>query len=154
MPPAFVLSQDQTLHKNYFNNFRCLTLFKKDRFSSIFCVIWTTFKFNVNCQVTSHYSIFKQLSVYSTDRLSNSLDSLTNRSVLFNLAQVWDLSNLVFNFFQTFFISTPPFAFQQIAAWSLIYHGLKICQILFQTFLRFFFSTAVRKFCNFWQRDF
>ena len=103
-------------------------------------MIWTTFKFNVNCQVTSHYSIFKQLSVYSTDRLSNSLDSLTNRSVLFNLAQVWDLSNFVLNFFQTFLFQPPSFAFQRFAAWGLIYHSFEICQTLFQTFLKVFFA--------------
>ena len=102
MPPAFVLSQDQTLHKNYFNNFRCLTLFKRIDLARFLCVIWTTFKFNVNCQVTSHYSIFKQLSASQLIVYQPRFNSLPNCGVIFNLAQVWRLSNFVLNFFQTF----------------------------------------------------
>ena len=105
----------------------------------------------IQCKLSGYIALFNFQTTFSfiADRLSTSLHHLANRSVIFNLAQVWDLSNLVFNFFQTFFISTPPFAFQQIAAWSLIYHGLKICQILFQTFLRFFSAPLFVSFATF-----
>ena len=65
-------------------------------------MIWTTFKFNVNCQVTSHYSIFKQLSASKPIVYQPRFNSLPNCGVTFNLAQVWRLSNFVLNFFQTF----------------------------------------------------
>ena len=65
-------------------------------------MIWTTFKFNVNCQVTSHYSIFKQLSASQLIVYQPRFNSLPNCGVRFNISQVWRLSNFVLNFFQTF----------------------------------------------------
>ena len=144
MPPAFVLSQDQTLHKNYFNNSRCQIFLRRIDLARFLCVIWTTFKFNVNCQVTSHYSIFKQLPLTQRPALSSApLNSEPFCGVLFNISQVCVLSNFIFNFFQTFFISAQLWFAQRIAAWDLIYHSFEICQTCFQTFFESFFLSAL-----------
>ena len=138
MPPAFVLSQDQTLHKNYFNNSRCQSLFKKNRFSSI--SLCDLNYIQIQCKLSGYIALFNFQTTPSitADRISTRLIRSPNRSVSFNLAQVWDLSNFVLNFFSNFFISTPPIAFQQFAAWGLIYHSFEVCQTWIQTFLKVF----------------
>ena len=56
MPPAFVLSQDQTLHKNYFNNSRCQSLFKKNRFSSI--SLCDLNYIQIQCKLSGYIALF------------------------------------------------------------------------------------------------
>ena len=151
MPPAFVLSQDQTLHKNYFNNSRCQFLFKKNRFSSI--SLCDLNYIQIQCKLSGYIALFNFQTTFSftADRLSTSLLHLANRSVIFNLAQVWRLSNFIFNFFKLFYFNLAALAFQQIAAWYLIYHRLKFCQTLIQTFLKVFFAAPPRNdlaFCG------
>ena len=139
MPPAFVLSQDQTLHKNYFNNSRCQFLFKKNRFSSI--SLCDLNYIQIQCKLSGYIALFNfqttlsylQLIVY---QLAQSCDC----SVMFNLAQFWDLSNLILNFSQTFLFQPRRNTFQHFAAWDLIYHSFEICQILFWTFSQTFLS--------------
>ena len=75
------------------------------------CVIWNYIQ--IQCKLSGYIALFNFQTTFSLLNWSfiNSLDSLTNRSVSFNLAQVWDLSNFVLNFFQTFFISTTVVRF-------------------------------------------
>ena len=70
------------------------------------CVIWNYIQ--IQCKLSGYIALFNFQTTFSfiADRLSTSLHHLANRSVIFNLAQVWHLSNFIFNFFQTFFIST------------------------------------------------
>ena len=85
--------------------------FKKNRFSSI--SLCDLNYIQIQCKLSGYIALFNFQTTFSfiADRLSTSPLSLPNCGVIFNLAQVWDLSNFVFNFFQTFFISTSPFRF-------------------------------------------
>ena len=86
MPPAFVLSQDQTL--------RIIKLYRRNlnlRSNFLFWFIFFDSFWIAQCKlsVTSHYSIFKQLH--------------HDLWWFFNISQIINLSNQVLNFFQLFF---------------------------------------------------
>ena len=144
MPPAFVLSQDQTLHKNYFNNFRCLSFLRESTSSISLCDLNYI---QIQCKLSGYIALFNFQTTFSfsTDRLSTSLYHLANRSVIFNLAQVWHLSNFIFNFFKLFFISTSAVRlsancgvrFNISQFWSL--------SNLLAKFFKIFFNSAFRK---------
>ena len=141
MPPAFVLSQDQTLHKNYFNNSRCQIFFKKNRFSSI--SLCNLNYIQIQCKLSGYIALFNFQTTAATQRPALSSAPLNSEpfcGVLFNITQVCVLSNFIFNFFQTFFISAQLWFVQRIAAWDLIYHSFEICQTCFQTFLKVFYQ--------------
>ena len=100
MPPAFVLSQDQTLHKNYFNNSRCQIFFKKNRFSSI--SLCNLNYIQIQCKLSGYIALFNFQTTAATQRPALSSAPLNSEpfcGVLFNITQVCVLSNFIFNFF-------------------------------------------------------
>ena len=109
------------------------------------CVIWNYIQ--IQCKLSGYIALFNFQTTFSfiADRLSTSLHHLANRSVIFNLAQVWHLSNFIFNFFQTFLFQLQPLACQRFAAWGLLYHSFEVCQTYLQSFFKFFFNSAFRK---------
>ena len=154
MPPAFVLSQDQTLHKIILTT-SVVMIFLKNRLSSISLCNLNYIQINVNCQVTSHYSIFKQLSaikliVYQPRRFAYRIAAWYLIYHKFEICQI-----LFSTFFKLFYFNPADrFIVNQIAAWDLIYHSLKFCQILFQTFFDFFVNHPQMHLVSIWWRAF
>ena len=148
MPPAFVLSQDQTLHKIILTT-SVVMIFLKNRLSSISLCNLNYIQINVNCQVTSHYSIFKQLSATIADRLSTSPLRLPNCGVTFNLSQVWDLSNFVFNFFQTFLFQPCRSVYRQPnRGLRFNISQFELLSNLISNFFRFFYQPPLAWACT------
>ena len=126
MPPAFVLSQDQTLRK-------IKLFYRKIRFKA-FKILRLEINF-VSCEFsrfTSHYSIFNQLPVVSTG------DSfIIYHRFLFLQAQVW-------KFFKLF--SDPHFQYRFISACHFVAclqeaqqkHNISPIFIFASPFLKFF----------------
>ena len=146
MPPAFVLSQDQTLHKNYFNNQSCYKLFKRIDLARFLCVIWTTFKFNVNCQVTSHYSIFKQLSaikliIYQPRRFAYRI------AAWYLIYHKFEICQILFSTFFKLFLFQPC---RSVSCWTNRGMRFNISQFgllsnLISNFFSIFLSTIIKR---------
>ena len=128
MPPAFVLSQDQTL--------RIIKLYRRNlnlRSNFLFWFIFFDSFWIAQCKlsVTSHYSIFKQLH--------------HDLWWFLNISQIFNLSNQVLNFFQLFLILCFLSTIALWATWFLIYHKFLFCQIEFENFFDFF-QSAISSF--------
>ena len=116
-------------------------IFLKNRLSSISLCNLNYIQINVNCQVTSHYSIFKQLSaikliVYQPRRFAYRI------AAWYLIYHKFEICQILFSTFFKLFYFNPAVRFivNQIAAWDLIYHSLSFCQISFQTFFDFFIN--------------
>ena len=168
MPPAFVLSQDQTLQSNY-NIFAYEDLFPSDDFDSSikFIVLFTTtssvLQPSKSDSGSSHYSIFQGTRRLPSCKIIPSrgkmiflffpaifLQTLTSQQAGFR-------GNLLYFLKSTSKISSKGFfkdasldhsnLFTNICSWrpaghqgqwSLTYHHFALCQIRFLTFFRFF----------------
>ena len=123
MPPAFVLSQDQTLRKiNYF-------IRKSDSKHLKLCCfdyIGLTDVSNWIFKVTSHYSIFNQLLLFVASHNISFIVSLVKRT----FEDFWD-------FLSTAVLQRPE-SFK--TACDLIYHKNWFCQTQFLIFFDFFIS--------------
>ena len=172
MPPAFVLSQDQTLQSNY-NIFAYEDLFPSDDFDSSikFIVLFTTtssvLQPSKSDSGSSHYSIFQGTRRLPSCKIIPSrgkmiflffpaifLQTLTSQQAGFR-------GNLLYFLKSTSKISSKGFfkdasldhsnLFTNICSWrpaghqgqwSLTYHHFALCQIRFLTFFRFFSSLS------------
>ena len=176
MPPAFVLSQDQTLQSNY-NIFTYEDLFPSDDFDSSikFIVLFTTtssvLQPSKSDSGSSHYSIFQGTRRLPSCKIIPSrgkmiflffpaifLQTLTSQQARFR-------GNLLYFLKSTSKIPSKGFfkdasldhsnLFTHICSWrpaghqeqwSLTYHHFALCQIRFLTFFRFFFESFFGSF--------
>ena len=128
MPPAFVLSQDQTL--------RIIKLYRRNlnlRSNFLFWFISWFFKesLNVNCRL------------HRTIQFSNNFTTIRDGSLIYH--RFFNLSNQVSNFFQLFLILCFLSTIALWATWFLIYHKFLFCQIEFENFFDFF-QSAISSF--------
>ena len=134
MPPAFVLSQDQTLRK--------INLFHQRYLIRLLCdFVVNYYSLKCNFQVTSHYSIFNQQHIQHRTQQS------------FNITLYFYFSSSFFKVFQNFF-QLARSLFSSASPLSsgdrdIKYTFLPLFQAQFQLFLHFIFRSVPCVQCGF-----
>ena len=124
MPPAFVLSQDQTLHKLKF----------------VYQIIWSKhYLFDLRLimkfsRFTSHYSIFNQLL-------------FVTKCMFHNISSILILSNQFWRFFWFFYFSFVPLKLNFVSLSFGAFHNILPIFNICKSFLKLFWSFFKLVFC-------
>ena len=155
MPPAFVLSQDQTLQTKLLKPHQLqffISFFKIESWRKSLRICYNfLLRLQNSCESqnhfsgSSHYSIFKDhFYIFSSLCIKRNRDH--------NLASIFVLSSDFLNFFQKFFLSTASFKLvsqtHQRSVWGYNLAPIFVLSSDFLNFFKTFLSTASFRFVS------